>query len=273
MLVHRIRKSHFEKKQVTRAQDTRTRSSSVNTPKNGSNLNCPKCPKAFANSRLLTLHSKMEHWSEESASIFKYKCQECSFTYKSEKSLIRHSISSHGKPPSASERHESMDSSQNEEQDFPESDMINNFGMFHQCSLCSSKYSSKDGLTRHMKSLHSGRQLSTCVICKEQFGSDSSMYRHIKKFHPRDPYSGRPHTVSTMQEVAVKSENSFTSSRTRSYTENVSLNYSYNPANNSSAHQSSFRGAPILYECRFCDVRFMKINSLSQHEKNAHGSQ
>ena len=269
ILVHRIRKSHFEKKQVKKEQDNN--SSSVNTPKNGSNFNCSKCPKAFANSRLLTLHSKMVHWSEESANIFKYKCQECSLTYKSDKSLIRHSINSHGMkdPHGASERHQSMDSNQNEEQDLPESEMINSFGILHQCSLCSSKLSSKDSLIRHMKSIHTVTKLSKCATCKEQFGSDSSMYRHIKKFH------ARLHPESTMQEVAVKSQNSLTS-RTRSNIQNGQnnlLDYSYNLANNSSAHQSSSIGSPILYECQYCDARFMKINSLSQHEKTAHERQ
>ena len=175
-------------------------------------------------------------------------------------------------PHGASEHHQSMDSSQNKEKDFPESEMINSFGIFHKCSLCSSKLSSRDSLIRHMKSIHTGRKLSRCATCNEQFGSDSSMYRHIKKFHPRDPHSGRLHPESRMQEVSVKSENSFTS-RTHSNiqnSQNNSLNYSYNLVNNSSGHQLSTRGLPILYECRYCDVRFMKINSLSQHEKTAH---
>ena len=188
------------------------------------------------------------------------KCESCGFSTQYPRIMLVHRVKRHRFEKKQVKREQDNNSSS---------------GMFHQCSLCSSKFSSKDGLNRHMKSIHTGRRLSKCGTCNEQFGSTSSMYRHIKKFHAGDPYPGRLHPELMMQEVAVKSQNSLTS-HTRSNIQNgqdSSMNYSYNLANIILAHQSSARGLPTLYDCRYCDVRFMKINSLSQHEINAHGRQ
>ena len=111
-----------------------------------------------------------------------------------------------------------------------------------------------------------------CHQCDEIFGRNSSRFRHILKAHLNSKQSSKFRRSSETRKIHDISSRQILSQKSQTYPSNQSddnlgnKSAGFNPKSKNISVQS-----PIMYECSHCDVRFMKINSLSQHKTNIHG--
>ena len=177
----------------------------VKKSKTSSCHKCPECDKIFSHKI-----SMQRHFKQHAKDLSYFQCDECDFKTLRSDNLKKHRRNIHNvfktnfkvlRDKSTNLNYScKMCGEEFLEADFFEThlvmkacqnpaDPIDEYGRY-QCDLCTSSYSNKWDLSRHMEWKHKPSHVFSCELCNKTFYNQYSLKRHVKNMHNSEKTEG-----------------------------------------------------------------------------------
>lgn len=222
----------------------------------GQKLICQFCNKQFIRRKFFDLHVESHIQPRH------FKCGECAEIFTTNKRLMVHTTTKHGK------------------------------GVIYSCYLCKSFFTSREGLRLHMNLKHTGRLLRRCTVCARGFPAAKHLARHMQTHANSGSFEcnvclirfTRLRTLKThitkMHRIGCKDQN-FRSERLLKQPTSLTLSYrsdkncllsskEFVSASSALRHINSIPTKKKSHECKICSKRFSSANSAFRHTNAIH---
>lgn len=225
----------------------------ANNSSDNQNLICQFCNRRFIRRKSFDLHV------ESHTQPRRYKCDECAEIFTTNKRLMVHTTTTHGK------------------------------GVIYSCYLCKNFFTSRDSLRLHMNLKHTGRLLRRCTVCARGFSATNHLTRHMQSHANRGSFecnvcllrfkllSGLNRHKTKMHTIGCKNQN-FRTERLPKQPMSLTLCYrsgktcllcskEFSTTSIASRHINAVHTKEKTYDCKICPKKYYYLDTLRKHVK------